>query len=433
MARLQHCPCAGAFLRVALAAAATAGVTAPAAALPGDKDGARGLALAKSGDCVAAVPLLEAAESARHRPQTASALAGCRVVLGELIRARDLYRDLASEKVDKTWGPADRKAYAEAPKKAEELDARIPTVEFVIDGKLPAGLSIRVGEDSAVENEPIPIPPDEKIPFVASAPGYDSIADTLLLHEGERKQIPLEFRREGTPTKPKDPEPSGEGWPAHAFGARFRGYLIPTFLMNIVAEGGTTVFEPGAGLTYTHTFGRLEVVPSIAYAYYGLPATPFKANGKPDTEWEIAEADLQSLALSVELFYVAPLDARGVVRLRVGAGLGIGWMMAGDLVRTQAYPKDLVPGDPYTYAKCNGPNDPAGTYRYCNSLDKDKTRYGEADRAWGDGGARPIIYPWIALPEVGLSFWPDEHWGIDVDLGLTISGFMGGVGGRYAF
>ncbi len=78
-------------------------------------------------------------------------------------------------------------------------------------------------------------------------------------------------------------------------------------------------------------------------------------------------------------------------------------------------------------------DDPAGTYRYCNALDKDKTRYGEVDKGWGDGGARPIIYPWIALPEVGLSFWPDDRWAIDVDLGLTISGFMGGLGGRYAF
>lgn len=435
MARLQHCPWAGAFLRdAAVLVALVALAPAPALGAPGDKDAQKGLDLAKTGDCVAAVPLLESAEAAKHRPSTAFALAGCKVVLGELIPARELYQGVATDKPDKSWNAADKKAHTDAPKRVVELDERIPTVTFVIEGVLPAGLSIRLGNDTAVENSAVPVPPDEKITFVVSAPGYDTISDTLLLHEGDRKEIPIDLHKEGTATPvkkpPSDPAPAGL---AHAFGARFRGYLIPTFLMNIVADGGTTVFEPGAGLTYTHTFGRLEVTPSLTYTYYGLLPTPFKPSGKPDTEWEIAEADLHSLALAVELFYVAPLDAKGVVKFRIGAGLGIGWMMAGDLYRTQAYPKDLTPGDPYTYEKCNAPNDPAGTYRYCNSLDKDATRYGEADRAWGDGGARPIIYPWIALPEVGLSFWPVENWGIDVDLGLTISGFMMGAGARYAF
>src|SRR4029077_18260416 len=134
--------------------------------------------------------------------------------------------------------------------------------------------------------------------------------------------------------------------------------------------------------------------------------TPFKAHGTPDTEWEIDEANLHSLALAVEVTYGVPIDKAGIATFRFGAGIGLGWMFAGDLIRTKAYPPDLVPGDPYTYKKCVGPDNPSGTFRYCNSLDKDKNRYGQPDKPWGEGGARPIIYPWVALPELSLSFRP---------------------------
>ena len=380
-----------------------------------------------------AVPVLESAEEADHRPSTAAALAGCQEALGELVLARDIYKSMASEKPSASWLPADKKAHDEAGKKAAALDVRIPTIALVLPDPAPPDLQVKVGDKVVTDlSAPIPVSPEEKVKLVATADGYDDQVETLLLHEGEKRHIAIALLKGGKPVKPAPkptPEPSHNEW---LLGGRFRGYLIPTFLMNLVADGGTTVYEPGFGFTATKMFGRLELTPSLQYTYYGMPDTPFKPHSAPDTEWEIDSSNLHSLAATVDVLYDFPLDAGEVVTFRIGGGVGIGWMFAGDLIRTQAYPTNLKPGDPYTYKKCTGPDNPAGTYRYCNALDKDKTRYNEPDKPWGAGGARPIIYPWLALPELGFGFKPTKRFTIDIEVAPSLSGFLTGVGARYA-
>jgi hypothetical protein len=213
-------------------------------------------------------------------------------------------------------------------------------------------------------------------------------------------------------------------------GGRFRGVLLPKFFMNLAGEGGRTTYLPGGDFTFTVRTGDVELVPAIGVASLGLGPTPFKPADTPDTEWEIVESDLFALTLTLDVAWVIPLDDAGLVALRLGGSVGLGWALAGDLYRTQAYPSDGEPGDPYSYEKCAGPNDPAGSFRYCNQLDKDADRYGQPDDPWGDGGARPIIYPWLVLPQIGLSFYPDDQFAIDVSVGTSLMGLVTDVGFR---
>ena len=200
--------------------------------------------------------------------------------------------------------------------------------------------------------------------------------------------------------------------------------------MNLVADGGTTAFAPGVELTLTKRLGDWDLVPSLGFTSYRLGPTPFKPHGTPNTEWEIVEGNLAGLELKLDVLYRVALDHDGDVSLRIGGGVGFGAMPFGSLIRTQAYPKGN-PNDPASYVKCSGPNNPAGTFRYCNQLDKDAKRYGQADKAWGDGGARPIIYPWLTLPEVGLE-WDVAKWvAIDLEVGVTLTGFLSGAGVRF--
>ena len=97
--------------------ALTLGAVGPASAAPAaggrpasDASARRGVKLAAEGNCVDAVPLLEEAEVRRHMPQTAVALAGCLVVLGDLVRAADLYDAVARERPQRSWTRADREA-----------------------------------------------------------------------------------------------------------------------------------------------------------------------------------------------------------------------------------------------------------------------------------------------------------------------------------
>ncbi|MBL8743630.1 MAG: hypothetical protein JNK04_21120, partial [Myxococcales bacterium] len=375
---------------------------AEAAPKPLGKAAKEGLSLAKSGDCVGAAAALERAEAEDHRPVTAAALAGCHVALGELLLAHEIYEALAKESAAPSWSADDRKSATDAKKKALELDARIPKVVLEIQPK-DARLDVRAGGRRVeLPLAPIRVSPDEKVEIEVRAEGFASEKLSVVLGEGQSKTLRVTLKPTSSPKAPELPDdpPAAEGpkLPSHWMGVRFRGLLMPQFVMNIVGEGGTTTFWPGVGLTYTERLGTVDIEPSLTFTSYALGTTPFKPHEVPDTEWELIESDLWGATAALDILYRIALDTTGTVEMRIGGGFGIGLAFTGDLYRWQSFPKDGKPGDPATYEKCKGPNDPAGTFRYCNQLDKDANRFGQPDPYWNDGGARPLVYPWLSLP-----------------------------------
>lgn len=395
--------------------------------------------LAREGDCVAAVPLLERAEAAEHRPSTAAALARCHVALGELLLAHDIWSNLAREKAEKSWTAEDRKAHAQAGEEAGRLLERIPTVELELRPE-GASATVRLGRRVVDPGLAILAPPDERVVLRVDAEGYAPHEEEILLAEGGHRRVVVSLRPLGDAAEP-NPAPSaapaaddGVESPSRVWlGARYRGMLLPSFLMNVVGEGGTTAYLPGGALTLDVPITRsLDFVGSLGAQSFATGPFPFKPHGTPDTEWEIVESDLMAIVATAELMWRFPLDDAERVSFRLGGGLGVGLSVFGDLYRTQAYPANGDASDPDSYAPCVGPNDPAGTFRYCNQLDKDATRYGEADRALGDGGARPVVYPWVALPQLGLELRPTDGFAFDLELGVSLTGFFGGAGAKLA-
>jgi hypothetical protein len=430
---------------VAIAVASMVSV-APSSALAQARRGApkSGIELAREGDCVAAVPLLERAEAEDHRPATAAALARCHVALGELLLAHEIWSNLAGEAPSPRWSAEDRRAHADAGAQAGKLLERIPTLEVEVR---PEGLDPRVmlGRRDVDASKVILVPPDERVSLRVIAAGHAPFEKEILLAEGAHLRVLAELRpaklgpkrREASEGERDDDredaardEPRGprrRAW----IGARYRGLIVPGFVMNLVGDGGTTAYLPGGALTLALPLDeRLDLVTSLGVQSYAAGPFPFKPHGTPDTEWEIVESDLFALLATAELSWRFPLDDAERFSLRFGGGLGVGVAAFGDLVRTQAYPAGGDPSDPDAYAPCRGPNDPAGTFRYCNQLDKDATRYGEPDRAWGDGGARPLVYPWVAFPELGLEWLPAEGFALQLEVGASISGFIGGAGAK---
>ena len=174
-------------------------------------------------------------------------------------------------------------------------------------------------------------------------------------------------------------------------------------------------------------------------------------SGSEDWEWRwvvdplgaYPTASLVIARTDVDSFRLQPRDNANWF----GAGLGVGWTFMGDLYRTQAYPADavpgdqstFVPGDPYRYVKCRGPNNPAGSFRYCNQLDYDADHYpGYVEPSWftrpkgRPQGLRPLVYPWLVLPEIGLSFRPWDRFALDLRVGASATGVLGGFGMRIA-
>jgi hypothetical protein len=400
-----------------------------ASAGPGDTAAAKGLSLVKRGDCVKAVPLLEEAELARHRPSTAVPLADCYVALGDLLHARELYGSVAAEDPARFWVRADYNAQKSAMQQAVDIDLRIPTVRFEPDDDYEA-LEIEVGGHVLADPDaPRQVPADVSIPIVMRAKGFQDHTDKLVFKESERRTVRVHLE----PLAAKKPLVAVASATPTWLGVRYRGVIIPKFVMNAVAEGGRSLAVPGAGITLTVPSGGVDVVISLGYLSYRMSNAPFKPSGTPDTEWELVSSDLQALTASVDLLWSIPLDADKHWTFRVGGGLGAGWTFLGDLYRTQAYPTNGKAGDPYTYLPCSGPNNPRGTFRYCNSLDKDAARYpGYAEPNWFNHGIRPLIFPSLVLPEIGLTWKPTPRIAVDLETGISLSGLLTSLGIRFA-
>ena len=402
-----------------------------ASAGPGDGQAVKGLSAAKRGDCVKAAPLLEEAELARHRPSTAVPLADCYVALGDLLHAAELYHVVIPEKPARFWGRADYNAQKSAGKKAEELDARIPTVRFEPDDEEYEDLQIEVGGQLLADPDiPKQVQADVSIPIVMRAKGYREQTDKLLFNERERRTVRVHLE----PLVPKAPRAGAAAAPSSTWlGVRYRGVVIPKFVMSAFAEGGRSLAVPGGGITLTVPTASVDVIISLGYLSYRMANAPFKPKGTPDTEWELISSDLQAITASVDLMWSIPLDARKAWTFRVGGGIGAGWTFLGDMTRTQAYPANGKAGDPYTYLPCKGPNNPKGTFRYCNTLDKDAARYpGYTEPNWFNNGIRPLIFPWLVLPEIGLTWKPTPRVAIDLETGISISGLLTSLGVRFA-
>ncbi|WP_165373977.1 MULTISPECIES: hypothetical protein [Sorangium] len=296
--------------------------------------------------------------------------------------------------------------------------------------------------------KPVATKPPEKKPTkpVAKEPAED---EPRVAAGPDAKAKPPVAMPEPTPPDelPEPTSPAARKQRNVWLGAGFRGFFVPQVMFELFGEGGRHAFFPGGDVSLSTRLGRFDLVFSVAYARFRLQETPFLPNGHPDTDYEIIESDLQALQADARLVWNIPLDRDERFAFRVGAGLGVGWMFMGELYRTQAYPGDavagdqstFVPGDPYRYKKCRGPNNPEGSFRYCNQLDYDADHYpGYAEPSWftrpkgKPQGLKPVVYPWVVFPELGLSFRPWDRVAFDLRVGASVTGPLGALGVRFA-
>ena len=392
----------------------------------------QGLMWARWNKCEQAIPLLEEAELLRHQAHVSLALADCYASKGKLMEAVELYRALSEEKITPKHLFQDRSAIKKAPQRLADAQARLPTVTFETSEEYPHLEVFLNGVKLDDPFAPKPVAPDMPHSLVVRANGYDEFEDEFTLREGEHFVRPIVLTKSVKAEKTSEISVSDEDvssadpW----FGGRGRVFVIPGFFWRIVGDGGRTVFAPGGALSFTTKTGNADLMLTVGYAYYGWKPMPLKGRNAPETDWEIVESSLHNVNATVELAWRSALDDGGHWEFYWGGGIGLGWALAGDILRTQAYPPDLRPGDPYTYQKCAGPNDPPGSYLYCNELDHDANHYGYAEPNWFAGGKRPFIYPWLAFPQLGITYHPSKSTAVDLETGLTTGGLLLGLGVR---
>ncbi len=204
-------------------------------------------------------------------------------------------------------------------------------------------------------------------------------------------------------------------------GARYRALVVPKFIPKMFADGGISVAVHAVGPEVGIRKDGFEIVLSPWFANYRMKPTPFKSKSDPESAWEIAESKMKVLYLTGDFLWSHDLSPVVAFNIGIGAGFGI---VFGKLYRQQAFPPAGASG-PEDYEPCPAP----GAHAWCGT---DNEHYGDYDEpSWAGGGSKPNLYPWLAIPQLGLRVKPHRNFVARFDAGFGTSGFFFGLGADY--
>jgi hypothetical protein len=254
----------------------------------------------------------------------------------------------------------------------------------------------------------------------------------------------------GEKEKKKPEEKRAEGWDPkfdpfedpdktyYFVGFRWRDVIVPKFMLNIFADGGRTLNAPMAGPEFTMRKNHMEYDFALQVADYGFAPFLFKGKSDPDAGYELVASTMKMILLNVDILYEIPLEKKenrtGRISLLIGGGIGVGFV-AGNMYRSQAYPNTAGadPNKPDQWSACRVPNT---TPPWCDNSNKHFAKNGNVydgykEPSWAGGGSKPIVFPWLALPQISLRYKPIKQIQTRADLGFSTSGFFFGVSAGY--
>src|SRR5690242_10220341 len=160
-------------------------------------------------------------------------------------------------------------------------------------------------------------------------------------------------------------------------GARYRAIIVPQFMLNLFADGGTTVVVHSFGPEFAIRKDGLEYNLGAWLALYSMDDTAFKGKSDPIQAWEIVNASTKIFYLTSDFMWTHQFSPEWGLNYGVGAGLGI---VFGDLHRNQSYPANGdANSDPNTWTKCGGDQtNPQPNTPFCDNTNNHYGDYTEA-------------------------------------------------------
>ncbi len=220
-------------------------------------------------------------------------------------------------------------------------------------------------------------------------------------------------------------------------GARYRGTVIPKFMMNLFVDEGATVYSNGIGIELDIRKDAFSLIPAISYVEYGTGDIMFLQKGKDRTNagnWSYVNSSLKALYLTVDLLWSTPIHKN--VDFEYGFGTGVG-IIFGDLVNNwvsfaPAGAGDLKNGAGVGFNKCQTVGAQGSG---CNKLDhqnSDTDKVGNyVEKSWFSGGSVPNIFLHLAIPQLGFRFKPVKQFESRLGFGFSLTGFWFGLSADY--
>ncbi|MBN9165534.1 MAG: hypothetical protein BGO98_08585 [Myxococcales bacterium 68-20] len=218
-------------------------------------------------------------------------------------------------------------------------------------------------------------------------------------------------------------------------GLRYRGNIVPGFLLNMFVEEGKTIYTNMIGAEFELRKDGFSLIPALSYHELGTGDILFKQKNTPNIagNYSVVNSGMKLVYASVDLLWSTKLSKN--VEFEYGAGFGLGGVF-GDLenswVREDPNGPLLAESTGRRYSRCNAVGDPGSG---CNPADHQNSEVnkvnGYKEPSWFSGGSKPAIFPWISIPQIGLRIKPIKQFVARVGLGFSLTGFWFGINGQY--
>jgi hypothetical protein len=216
-------------------------------------------------------------------------------------------------------------------------------------------------------------------------------------------------------------------------GLRYRGNIVPKFMINLFVDEGKTVYSNMFGAEFEVRKDGFSIIPALSYHELGTDDIVFKQKNTKDIpgNYGLVNSGIKLIYAQVDLLWSTKLHKN--VEFEYGAGFGIGAVF-GDLENSwvQEDANGYQAENGKRYRRCDAVGIPGSG---CNKADHQNSEVdkvnGYKEPSWFDGGSKPVVFPWIAIPQLGLRFKPMKNFVGRLGIGFALTGFWFGLSAQY--
>jgi hypothetical protein len=221
-------------------------------------------------------------------------------------------------------------------------------------------------------------------------------------------------------------------------GARYRGNLLPAFMLAPFLKETGTFYLNTVGVEAEFRTNRMSIIPSLSFAEYSTGGSVLVVEaGKPESvtgNWSVINSSLKSLSAQVDFLWSKPVAKNLEYEFGFGAGLAvvfdtlqINWVYEN---ANGEYRNASGKG----YSLCQ-PGDDVANRRGCSRADHNNSKVskltGFEEPSWFNGGSKPNFLPNLSLQLAGLRFTPAPQVALRAAAGISLSGLWFGISGSY--
>lgn len=219
-------------------------------------------------------------------------------------------------------------------------------------------------------------------------------------------------------------------------GARYRGNIIPQFMLNLFVDEGATIYSNTIAIELDVRKDGFSLVPALGFTEYGTNDILFREKGSKDIaqNYSFVNSNMKAVYATADLLWSVKLSKN--FDFEYGAGFGLG-VIFGDLANN--WVTEVGPNDPTraftsssgkNLAKCQTEG-PVG----CNKPEHQNANVAKVgnytEPSWLNGGSKPVVFPWISVPQLGLRYKPVKNFVARIGMGFSLTGFWFGLNGEY--